>query len=168
MDWYGPIKSLFQGLFSPDTSLCSFYLYKNQGHPTAKGRAKVWGQDMKWDWAHFLKLKTFFLQLAGPTSSAVSPGGSVCLRPGVAMGKPTVWTAAMNSSVPPSVDQARCLASVATSVWTTSSCVTGRPTAGTPRTRASTTVVRYFRRTNGTELIKALSPLSTRLCLIKI
>lgn len=120
----------------------------------------------------FLRLKTaFFLQLVGPTSSAVPPGGSVCLRPGVAMGKPTVWTAAMSGSVPPRVDQARCLASVATSVWNTSSCVTGRPTAGTPRTRASTTVVRYFKRTNGTELIKALSPyypsIKNSLCLIK-
>lgn len=108
---------------------------------------------------YFFILKTaLFLQLVGPMSSAVPPGGSVCLRPGVAMGKPTVWTAAMSSSVPPSVDQARCLASVATSVWTTSSCVTGRPTAGTPRTRASTTVVRYLKWKKGTELIKALSP----------
>lgn len=69
----------------------------------------------------------------------------MCLERGAAMAKLTVWTAVMSSSAPPCVDQARCPASAATSVWTTSSSVTGRQTAGTPQMKASTTAVRYFR-----------------------
>lgn len=87
----------------------------------------------------------FLLQLVGHMSSAVPAGGSVCLERGAAMAKLTVWTAVMSSSVLPCVDQARCPASAATSVWTTSSSVTGRQTAGTPQMKASTTAVRYFR-----------------------
>lgn len=86
---------------------------------------------------------SLFLQLVGPMSSAVPLVGSVCLRPGIAMGKQTVWMVVMSSSVPPPVALARCLASVGTSVWTTSSSVTGRHSAGMHRTRVSTTVASY-------------------------
>lgn len=81
------------------------------------------------------------LQLVGPTSSAVPPVGSVCPRPGIAMEKQTVLMAVMSSSVLPSADQARCPASVGTSVSITSSSVTGPHTAGMPQMRVSTTVV---------------------------
>lgn len=62
--------------------------------------------------------------------------GSVCLRPGGVMGRQTVWMVVMNSSVLHPVVLDRCLASVETSVWITSSSVTGPHTAGIPQMRA--------------------------------
>lgn len=74
-------------------------------------------------------------------SSAVPLVASVCLRLGAVMEKQTVWMVVMSSTVLSSVALARCLASVGTSVWTTSSSVTGPHTAETPQTRVLTTVV---------------------------
>lgn len=74
-------------------------------------------------------------------SSAVPLVGSVCLRPGVVMGKQTVWMVVMSMSVTPPVALARCLVLVGTSVWTTISSVMEPHTAGMPQTRVLTTVV---------------------------
>lgn len=74
-------------------------------------------------------------------SSAVPLLGSVCLRPGAAMEKQIVWMAVMSSSAAPRVAPARCLVSVGTSAWTTSSSVMGPHIAGMRQMRVSTTVV---------------------------
>lgn len=77
-------------------------------------------------------------------SSAVPPGGSVCLEHGAVMVKLTVWMAVMSSSAPPPVELVRCPVLAVTSVCTISSSVMGRHTAETPQMKALTTVVRYF------------------------